>query len=63
MRLPEGKTRVQLEENVNQSVLSKNDIGYIDGYVQAADRRPYAIFVRSTDGVVDMVPLNSLTAF
>ena len=61
-KYPKGKTPAQLRNNINQSVLREFDIGYIDGYVQAADSRPYAVFVRDIDGVVDMVPLNSIKA-
>ena len=61
MKYPEGKTPAQLTNNVNQSELKSGDIGYIDGYVQAADRRSYAVFVRE-DGLVDLAPVYCVKA-
>lgn len=49
------KTRAVITQDVHQSDFVKGDTGYIDGYVQAADTRPYAVFVRD-DGVIDLVP-------
>ena len=39
------KTKVELIDEVQQSQLKKGDRGYIDGYVQAADNRGYAVVV------------------
>jgi hypothetical protein len=62
MKYPKGKTPAQLTSNVNQSRLREHDLGYIDGYVKAADDRPYAVFVRKGDGVIDMVPMDQIKA-
>ena len=62
MNYPNGKTPAQLTKNINQSDLKELDLGYIDGYVQAADSRPYALFVREDDGLIDMVPVNCVKA-
>lgn len=59
---PAGKTPAQLKSNVHQSNLREFDLGYIDGNVQGADSRPYAVFVREIDGLVDMVPIHSIKA-
>ena len=40
-----GKTKVQVIANLSECAHKKGDIGYIDGYVQAADNRPYAVVV------------------
>ena len=61
MKYPEGKTPAQIRRDINQTNFKQFDLGYIDGYVQAADTRPYAVFVRE-DGVVDLVPVHQLTA-
>jgi|TARA_R110000851_G_scaffold72207_1_gene160166 hypothetical protein len=63
MKIPEGKTKVKLMKSVSQSQLEIFDVGYIDGYAQAADERPYAVFVRVRDGLMDMVTINSVVAF
>lgn len=55
------KTRAVITQDVHQSEFVKGDAGYIDGYVQAADSRPYAAFVRA-DGVIDLVPVYLLRA-
>lgn len=57
-----SKTRAQIIGYVDQSELKEGDIGYIDGYVQAADSRPYAVFVRESDGTIEMVNLFCLKA-
>lgn len=57
-----NKTRATITGDIYQSELRKNDAGYIDGYVQAADSRPYAVFVRDSDGIVDLVHLHKLIA-
>ena len=56
------KTKVKIDQDVNESMLRKDDIGYIDGYVTAADGRPYAVVVIPSTNVIDMCPLNLLTA-
>jgi len=60
--MPTGKTKAWIKLDVNQSDLIQGDDGYIDGYVIGRDNRPYAVFVRFSDGLIDMVPLNSVMA-
>lgn len=62
MNYPEGKTPAQLTGNVCQSNLKMNDIGYIDGYVYGSDLRPYIVFIREGDGLIDLVPIYSVKA-
>lgn len=62
MAIPAGKTEAILTADVHQSNFKKGDSGYIDGYVQAADTRPYAVFVRCDSGAIDLVPIHSLKA-
>lgn len=57
-----GKTKAIIQNNVPQSDLKKNDVGYIDGYVNGADSRPYAVFVRD-DGLINLVSTTQLKAF
>jgi len=52
------KTTVELKDDVQQSQLKKGDKGYIDGYVQAADNRGYAVVV--VGEIVDYCPLYNL---
>lgn len=61
MIYPAGKTPAQVRQDIHQSNLKAGDIGYIDGYVQAADSRAYAVFVRE-DGVIDLAPLHLIKA-
>ncbi len=62
MKIPSGKTKVEIMQDVHQSELKKGDIGYIDGYVQAGDTRPYASVVRITDGYIDLATVWQLKA-
>lgn len=62
MKMQSGKTTVKCTSDNYQCMIKVGDIGYIDGYVQAADGRPYAIFVRVSDGVIDMVMTHCLLA-
>lgn len=39
------KTEVIVNADIHQEPLFKGDVGYIDGYVQAGDGRPYAIVI------------------
>lgn len=57
------KTKVEIDQNINESLLRKHDIGYIDGYVTAADGRPYAVVVIPEKKLIDMCPINLLTPF
>ncbi len=62
MKIPSGKTKVILIKDVHQSDFKKGDIGYIDGYVQAADRISYAVVVRLSDRKFEHVPIYKLEA-
>ncbi len=62
MKIPSGKTKVEIMQDVHQSDFKKGDIGYIDGYVQAGDARPYASVVRISDGYIDLVGTGLLKA-
>lgn len=61
MKVPNGKSMAVMVKAEHQCDLEVGAKGYIDGYVQAADNRPYAIFVSET-GCVDMVSLYCLRA-
>ena len=39
------KTWVKVKNDIHQEPLKKGDIGYIDGWLRAADDRPYAAVV------------------
>jgi hypothetical protein len=54
------RTNIKIVSDVNQEPLRKGDIGYIDGYVQGADNRPYAVVVIPTTDVIAMCPINQL---
>lgn len=56
------KTKARVVSDVYQTALKKNDLGYIDGYVQGGDNRPYAVFVREPDGFIDLVSIYLLVA-
>jgi hypothetical protein len=58
---PPGKTPAQLRSDAFQTDLKKGDLGYIDDYVQA-DNSPYAVFVRESDGLIDIVPIFEVIA-
>lgn len=60
--IPHGKTYAQLTYDINQSELKEFDIGYIDGYVRGGDERPYCVFVRKSDGLIDLVPMYAVRA-
>jgi len=62
MNVPTGKTSVKAISDETQGEIKKGDIGYIDGYVQAADSRPYAIFVRLSDGKLGFMSFYQLQA-
>jgi len=59
---PKGKTHAKILSDIHQTDLKHGDMGYIDGYVRAGDSRPYAVFVRYSDGLIDFVPLHALRA-
>ena len=41
---PSGKTEAVMIHREHQCDLEVGDKGYVDGYVTAADNRPYAVF-------------------
>jgi len=53
-----AKTKVEITTNVNQCLFEKGDRGFIDGYVQAADKRPYAVIV--VGDKIDLVPFYAI---
>ena len=55
------KTRIKLRDDVPQSVLKKDDVGYIDGYVTGGNGRPYAaVVIGKTVGLVMLYNLEVL---
>ena len=61
--VPKGKTKARVDQAWGDMMdLGKEDIGYIDGYVQAADNRGYAVFIRLSDGWIEYAPLHCITA-
>ena len=54
----EGKTKVKIIANLSECVHENGDEGYIDGYVQAADNRPYAVVVVGKN--IDLVMVHNL---
>ncbi len=62
MKVPDGKTVVILTASPAQCMFKEYDIGYIDGYVVGGDGRTYAVVVGIKDGIIDLVPMDSLRA-
>jgi hypothetical protein len=62
IKQPKSKTLVMITSNVNQSDFKEFELGYIDGYVNGGDMRPYAVVVRLTDGYIDLVMTNQIKA-
>ena len=72
MKLPTGKTKCRIidarrtfrlfKRKVFRTDLKKGDTGYIDGYVRGVSSCPHAVFVRDSDGVVDLLPLDRIQA-
>lgn len=60
--VPVGKTKVSVRDKTYQSQVNIDDIGYIDGYLTAADSKPYGVFVRLSDGLIDFVSTHSVRA-
>ena len=58
----EGKTLVEIIDNVHQTRIRRGDRGFIDGYVRGGDGVPKAVFVRLSDGLIDLVPTYSIAA-
>ena len=58
MKYPSGKTPAQMTEDMEEFGLKEHDVGYIDGYVHDHSSRPCAVFVRESDGMISLVPIN-----
>jgi hypothetical protein len=60
------KTNATVRSDVYHSDLKEGDTGYIDGYVTCGDGGGggihYAVFVRTSDGLIDLVSINLLKA-
>ena len=54
------KTNIKILSDVHQSQIKRGDVGYIDGYVQAADRRGYAVVVIPAKKIIDLVSVTQL---
>lgn len=54
------RTNVEVKQDIPQSSIKKGDVGYIDGYVKAADDRPYAAVVIPSKNLVDLVSVYCL---
>jgi len=52
------KTKVKMISEVHQCGFKIGEKGYIDGYVQAADKRPYACVVIGVR--IELVPMYAL---
>jgi len=54
------KTKVRIISQVFESgcSLKFGDIGYIDGYINGGDGRPYAVVVVANK--IDLIPINAL---
>ena len=52
------KTKVTIVRDVEQSKVKKGETGYIDGYVTAANGRPYAVVVVGV--LIEMIPIYDL---
>jgi len=52
------RLKVEILNDIHQEMARKGDIGYIDGYVQCADRRPYAVVI--INDVLSYIPIYSL---
>ena len=55
------RTNVKIKHDIHQTDLKKDDQGYIDGYLRAADNRGYAAVVVLSKGIVDFCPLDERT--
>lgn len=54
------RTNVEVTKDVHETELKAGDKGYIDGYVQVADSRPYAVVVVLAKGLVELAPTHAL---
>lgn len=52
------KTQIEITSDYPHAMFNIGDKGYIDGYVQAADSRPYACVIVGQD--IDLVPFHAL---
>lgn len=53
------KTQVVVKHDIQQEPLKAGDVGYIDGYVRAADGRAYAIVICGAN--IGYAPINSIS--
>lgn len=53
-----GKTKVKFISSPNECLFKKGDLGYIDGYVNGAEGRPYAVVVCGSK--IDLTPTTAL---
>ena len=53
------KTQVTINHDIPQEPLKSGDVGYIDGYVTAADGRSYAVVICGTE--IGYAPIHSIT--
>ena len=56
----ENKTKVKVIQTPREGQHKSGDIGYIDGYVMAADGKPYAVVVCGS--VIDFMPIWNIKA-
>jgi len=52
------KTKVSIISDVPQSPVKKGETGYIDGYVNAMDGKPYAVVVVGV--LIELIPIGNL---
>lgn len=52
-----GKTQVKAVYDIPHTNICKGDVGYIDGYVQGSNSKPYAVLVIPKTGVIDTAPI------
>ncbi len=51
-------TKIEITQKYSQGLFEIGDIGIIDGYVRAADGKPYSVVI--VRGVFDLVPVWAL---
>ncbi len=57
MKIQSEKTKVEVMQDIMYTNFKEGDIGYVDAYVRAADKRPYAVVVRISDGYIDLISI------
>lgn len=61
MKVPTGKTVVEITSKGEWCTFNVGDVGYIDGYILGGDGRPYAVVV-GPNGGIDLVSTTNLRA-